>query len=60
MNEKDWEKLSDAMNNLLMWDLKLDDKMKPKFQMSKDIYMKLNMNWLKVYFIKIIEGQQKD
>ena len=59
MNEKDWEKLSDAMNNLLMWDLKLDDNSILK---TEEIEMAIKEQQPDVVFIdylQLMEGKRK-
>ena len=59
MNEKDWEKLSAAMNNLLMWDLKLDDNSILK---TEEIEMAIKEQQPDVVFIdylQLMEGKRK-
>ena len=59
MNEKDWEKLSAAMNNLLMWDLKIDDNSILK---TEEIEMAIKEQQPDVVFIdylQLMEGKRK-
>ena len=59
MNEKDWEKLSDAMNNLLMWDLKIDDNSILK---TEEIEMAIKEQQPDVVFIdylQLMDGKRK-
>ena len=59
MDEKDWEKLSDAMNNLLMWDLKIDDNSILK---TEEIEMAIKEQQPDVVFIdylQLMDGKRK-
>lgn len=59
MDKKEWEKLADAMNNLLMWDLKIDDNSILK---TEEIEMAIKEQQPDVVFIdylQLMEGKRK-
>ena len=58
-NKKDWEKIADAMNNLLMWDLKIDDNSILK---TEEIEMAIKEQQPDVVFIdylQLMDGKRK-
>ena len=59
MDEKDWEKLSDAMNNLLMWDLKLDDNSGIKTEEIETAIKEQQPDVVFIDYLQLMEGKRK-
>ena len=59
MDEKDWEKLSDAMNNLLMWDLKLDDNSGIKTEEIETAIKEQQPDVVFIDYLQLMDGKRK-
>ena len=59
MNEKDWEKLSDAMNNLLMWDLKIDDNSILKTEEIETAIKEQQPDVVFIDYLQLMDGKRK-
>lgn len=59
MDEKDWEKLSDAMNNLLMWDLKIDDNSSLKTEEIETAIKEQQPDIVFIDYLQLMEGKRK-
>ena len=59
MNEKEWEKLSDAMNNLLMWDLKLDDNSGIKTEEIETAIKEQQPDVVFIDYLQLMDGKRK-
>lgn len=59
MNEKDWEKLSAAMNNLLTWDLKLDDNSGFKTEEIETAIKEQQPDVVFIDYLQLMEGKRK-
>lgn len=59
MNEKDWEKLSAAMNNLLMWDLKIDDNSILKTEEIETAIKEQQPDVVFIDYLQLMEGKRK-
>ena len=59
MDEKDWEKLSDAMNNLLMWDLKIDDNSGIKTDEIEIAIKEQQPDVVFIDYLQLMEGKRK-
>ena len=59
MNEKDWEKLSAAMNNLLTWDLKLDDNSGIKTEEIETAIKEQQPDVVFIDYLQLMEGKRK-
>lgn len=59
MNEKDWEKLSDAMNNLLMWDLKIDDNSGIKTEEIETAIKEQQPDIVFIDYLQLMDGKRK-
>ena len=59
MDEKDWEKLSDAMNNLLMWDLKIDDNSILKTEEIETAIKEQQPDVVFIDYLQLMDGKRK-
>ena len=59
MDEKDWEKLSDAMNNLLMWDLKIDDNSGIKTEEIETAIKEQQPDVVFIDYLQLMDGKRK-
>lgn len=59
MNEKDWEKLSAAMNNLLMWDLKIDDNSILKTEEIETAIKEQQPDVVFIDYLQLMDGKRK-
>ena len=59
MDEKDWEKLSAAMNNLLMWDLKIDDNSILKTEEIETAIKEQQPDVVFIDYLQLMEGKRK-
>ena len=59
MNEKDWEKLSAAMNNLLMWDLKIDDNSGIKTEEIETAIKEQQPDIVFIDYLQLMDGKRK-
>ena len=59
MNEKDWEKLSAAMNNLLMWDLKIDDNSGIKTEEIETAIKEQQPDVVFIDYLQLMDGKRK-
>lgn len=59
MDEKDWEKLSEAMNNLLMWDLKIDDNSGIKTEEIETAIKEQQPDVVFIDYLQLMEGKRK-
>ena len=59
MDEKDWEKLSDAMNNLLMWDLKIDDNSILKTEEIETAIKEKQPDVVFIDYLQLMDGKRK-
>ena len=59
MDEKDWEKLSDAMNNLLMWDLKIDDNSGIKIEEIETAIKEQQPDVVFIDYLQLMDGKRK-
>ena len=59
MNEKDWEKLSAAMNNLLMWDLKIDDNSILKTEEIETAIKEKQPDVVFIDYLQLMDGKRK-
>ena len=59
MDEKDWEKLSDAMNNLLMWDLKIDDNSILKTEEIETAIKEQQPDIVFIDYLQLMDGKRK-
>ena len=59
MDEKDWEKLSDAMNNLLMWELKIDDNSILKTEEIETAIKEQQPDVVFIDYLQLMDGKRK-
>ena len=59
MDEKDWEKLSEAMNNLLMWDLKIDDNSGIKTEEIETAIKEQQPDVVFIDYLQLMDGKRK-
>ena len=59
MDEKDWEKLSDAMNNLLTWDLKIDDNSGIKTEEIETAIKEQQPDVVFIDYLQLMDGKRK-
>ena len=59
MDEKDWEKLADAMNNLLMWDLKIDDNSSLKTEEIETAIKEQQPDVVFIDYLQLMDGKRK-
>ena len=59
MDKKEWEKLADAMNNLLMWDLKIDDNSILKTEEIETAIKEQEPDVVFIDYLQLMEGKRK-